>query len=40
MSVRHELRVVLLFVFGLLLGEMILVMGRSFAPVALRHFFG
>jgi len=40
MSVWHELRVVLLFVAGLLLGEMTLMMGRSLAPVALRHFFG
>ena len=40
LSIRHELRVVLLFAFGLLLGETALELGRSFAPVALRHFFG
>ena len=40
MDIWNELRIILIFAFGLLLGEMALVIGKSFAPVALRHFFG
>jgi O-antigen/teichoic acid export membrane protein len=38
-SFWHELRIVPIFFAGILLGEITLTLGRSFAPESLQHFF-
>ena len=38
-SLWHEIRSIPIFILGVLLGEIVLMVGRSFAPESMQHFF-